>query len=750
MKKMFANRLAEQRRANAAKFNPAIDEGTELQMRVKRKAERDKEQGLAVPEESASKKRRTNTRIIDRIRDENRSTTVFEFPWEAKRHLEDEAHVQSDLHTQDAKAKQTAQQGSAALRPTSPPRISHVSDTLEAKSRGTYTTRSKTGHECGLVKAPASILDDTPPVRYSQVNDLGKPWTKPLTYPKVGKKKATVEWADLERLDDGEFLNDNLIAFYLRYLEQQLEERKPNIAKRIYFFNTFFYTNLTKHGRSHRNISYELVEKWTRNVDIFTYDYVVVPINESYHWYVAIICNLPSVNRTPPALDDERPLSRFADIDPTVHDHAAQEHSGSLARQRDVDQEEPPTEQETRRSFAEMSLERGSPPVMRGNENGDIEAEEQKAGYQDMLDAQIEGDLAGAGLQPEEHVSMPALHNEDAGQARPTELDASPISVGHNKKGKRKSIPPGKKIHPSEPAIITFDSLPTTHPTTVRVLKDYLHAEAGSKRGMQFDEKQLKGMTAVGIPKQDNFCDCGPFLLGYMDKFMDDPHEFISKTMQKQFDCERDWPSLVPSKLRANIRELLLGLYRKQQDERRESAKKTGKYRPRTSGTPSRAASTSPATRDEALKSALPDGRPEAGAASKSRSTSPAPADTIDPSLQNESSLVIVDSQSQPILTAPNHHPPTLPDLPSTIQDSQPGDSFEQLEEEIPATPPPPPTSAVLEPIPLSAGGVQKLDSREEGHSPTRSHDATRTLRSSPRQARSGKPAEKKEVVELD
>lgn len=38
----------------------------------------------------------------------------------------------------------------------------------------------------------------------------------PLVYPLEGPRKANVDWIDLERLDEGEFLNDNLISFYLR------------------------------------------------------------------------------------------------------------------------------------------------------------------------------------------------------------------------------------------------------------------------------------------------------------------------------------------------------------------------------------------------------------------------------------------------------------------------------------------------------------------------------------------------------
>jgi hypothetical protein len=55
-------------------------------------------------------------------------------------------------------------------------------------------------------------------------------WQKPLIYPATGKNKTTVEFDDLKRFDDGEMLNDNLVSFHLRYLE----ELNPQIRDRIY------------------------------------------------------------------------------------------------------------------------------------------------------------------------------------------------------------------------------------------------------------------------------------------------------------------------------------------------------------------------------------------------------------------------------------------------------------------------------------------------------------------------------------
>lgn len=41
-----------------------------------------------------------------------------------------------------------------------------------------------------------------------------------------------------------------------------------------------------------RRLGYETVRQWTRKVDLFAKRYIVVPINENMHWYLAILCNM--------------------------------------------------------------------------------------------------------------------------------------------------------------------------------------------------------------------------------------------------------------------------------------------------------------------------------------------------------------------------------------------------------------------------------------------------------------------------
>jgi hypothetical protein len=129
-----------------------------------------------------------------------------------------------------------------------------------------------------------------PVVKFSKTGGLGARWKEPLVYPLGGKKPETVDFASLERLDDEEFLNDTLIGFFLRYLQDKTD---PDQMKKMHVFSSYFFTSLTKNVKKGETINYAAVKNWTKNINLFARDYVIVPINEHAHWFVLIICFLP-------------------------------------------------------------------------------------------------------------------------------------------------------------------------------------------------------------------------------------------------------------------------------------------------------------------------------------------------------------------------------------------------------------------------------------------------------------------------
>jgi len=87
---------------------------------------------------------------------------------------------------------------------------------------------------------------------------------------------------DLDTLEIEQYVNDNIINFYLRYLVESLK-----LGEAVHVFNSFFYISLV--GTSTKTINYERVQSWTRKVDIFAKESLLIPIIQNAHWRLAIV-----------------------------------------------------------------------------------------------------------------------------------------------------------------------------------------------------------------------------------------------------------------------------------------------------------------------------------------------------------------------------------------------------------------------------------------------------------------------------
>lgn len=406
--------------------------------------------------------------------------------------------------------------------------------------------------------------------------DLGPPWSEPLVYPKIGKKRAEVEFHDLDRLEESEFLNDNLIGFFMRYLEHQLEQTSPVSAKDVYFFNTYFFATLTKTPKGKRGINYDGVQKWTRNVDIFTRKYIVVPINENAHWYVAIICNLNNLERNPPALDDAddvaeveaRPeLPSSSPVPSPKKDALSSKVSATdiaastiapASPKKIVIDVEGNEESQTAASLADLSISDQASADGKGS---------LKSGPPAAVDLdQLERDVEEKNGTPT-HLCNPSLAQSKEEKVGKTEtppklLNSAPEGkVTSSKKSRRQS---GPKHEPNAPVIFTMDPLGMSRSPTIKILREYIVEEGKAKRGMEIDGKDIKGMTAGGIPTQTNWSDCGLYLLAFVEKFMVDPTHFVEKVLQREMDSTLDWPLMISNDLRDRLRQFILALHTQQ------------------------------------------------------------------------------------------------------------------------------------------------------------------------------------------
>lgn len=154
------------------------------------------------------------------------------------------------------------------------------------------------------------------------------------------------------------------------------------------------------------------------------------------------------------------------------------------------------------------------------------------------------------------------------------EVTSSPPAS--RKKGKSKSNPL-KTYDLEEPIVLVFDSLGMTHTKAVKALKDYLLEEGRAKRGMDAVLAQNAFYPREQhIPQQSNFYDCGVYLLGYLQKFFEDPQTFITRILLREMKAKTEWPKMAAPKIRNSMRDILQGLAR-QQDKKRKAKHKAKK-----------------------------------------------------------------------------------------------------------------------------------------------------------------------------
>ncbi|PPQ63528.1 hypothetical protein CVT24_004756 [Panaeolus cyanescens] len=131
-----------------------------------------------------------------------------------------------------------------------------------------------------------SIPSALPPVDDQEVTSLLK---KRGVISKFAREQ--VSDTDLRRLGPGQWLNDELINFYgaliLSKSEALLQEAKAKKGKAldIHYFSTFFWSKLVNEGYEKGRLA-----KWTKKIDIFAKDVILIPVNHNNaHWTAAAI-----------------------------------------------------------------------------------------------------------------------------------------------------------------------------------------------------------------------------------------------------------------------------------------------------------------------------------------------------------------------------------------------------------------------------------------------------------------------------
>ncbi|KAG0580836.1 hypothetical protein KC19_4G203600 [Ceratodon purpureus] len=171
------------------------------------------------------------------------------------------------------------------------------------------------------------ILEDTASGhdQYQQLHSgdtfLGNdPQDQFLTFPAGEVGAVTISACDLEGLQPTRFLSNNIIDFYIKYLERRLSSEDRN---RFYFFNSFFFTKLVGNSGTSTDIeecdvAYDQVRKWTGEENLFEKDFIFIPILRSSHWSLIIICHLSGLTSSP---DKSKVSPCILHLDPIERKH---------------------------------------------------------------------------------------------------------------------------------------------------------------------------------------------------------------------------------------------------------------------------------------------------------------------------------------------------------------------------------------------------------------------------------------------
>ncbi|KJA24049.1 hypothetical protein HYPSUDRAFT_39181 [Hypholoma sublateritium FD-334 SS-4] len=401
-----------------------------------------------------------------------------------------------------------------------------------------------------------------------------------LVYPQGVPGAVNITNGDLARLNPGEYLNDTLIEFGLKLWLKDLEAKQPELAAQVHIFNSFFYKKLN--NKKNDAAAFETVRKWTSKFDIFQKKYIIVPINEHMHWYLAIIYE-PEHVLSAISVDEISPRKRTrlsaklhtsgcpaetagatpTDIGESVINSAISLTSSEAEVERNLDADfqnsctidvvsadsvddigKHKADIDGNSDLSYMTDPELKPSLDRQFPLGGSEQASRSTSteglFSDAMDVDDTEDIQGLdkGVTPASvtestvsaTTSTPDIQETPSLEA----ISTARFYQSIKSKGKQRAAPQHISIDESgvvvppeairKTYIFTFDSLGTNHPHAIKKLGQYLRMEAKDKKGIA--NAGLAAGKTVFVPVQPNFCDCGVYLLHFAQTFLSDPAKY--------------------------------------------------------------------------------------------------------------------------------------------------------------------------------------------------------------------------------
>ena len=121
-----------------------------------------------------------------------------------------------------------------------------------------------------------------PPQNYKRQSTIQEPIEEMILADNFSIK---LNFSDLDRLRGDSWLNDKIINYYLELIALRSANvrtiQRQNWPK-CYAMSSFFFSTLRRKG-------YSAVKRWTKKVDLFSFDMVFIPVNfHESHWCLAV------------------------------------------------------------------------------------------------------------------------------------------------------------------------------------------------------------------------------------------------------------------------------------------------------------------------------------------------------------------------------------------------------------------------------------------------------------------------------
>uniref|UniRef100_A0A8C8YY70 Sentrin-specific protease 6 n=1 Tax=Prolemur simus TaxID=1328070 RepID=A0A8C8YY70_PROSS len=419
-------------------------------------------------------------------------------------------------------------------------------------------------------KQEFQFFDDEEETGESHTVFIG-PVEKLIVYPPPPAKGGiSVTNEDLHCLNEGEFLNDVIIDFYLKYLV--LEKLKKEEADRIHIFSSFFYKRLNqRERRNHETTNLSIQQKrhgrvktWTRHVDIFEKDFIFVPLNEAAHWFLAVVCfpglEKPKYEPNPhyhenaviqkcstvedscissPSASEMDSCSQNSSAKPVIKKMLNKKHCVAVSDS-NAGQEE--SDSRYRRNICSVKCN-----VKKINHTASENEESDKG--ESACPKVADRTKSANGLQNECLSSMPhtdglnkiKVNYDEESAVSGKMLEDELIDFSEDQDNQDDSSDDGfladdncnseigqwhlKPTICKQPCILLMDSLRgPSRSNVVKILREYLEVEWEVKKGSKrsFSKDVMKGSNPK-VPQQNNFSDCGVYILQYVESFFENP-----------------------------------------------------------------------------------------------------------------------------------------------------------------------------------------------------------------------------------